>query len=204
MQYSTAALCLISATLSLAAPTSISSSSKAISERQEHGYAGFAVPTIIKIHDGTSGQNTADTQTATARKDGAETSTLYDIPIPGEAAGKTCTLLIRAAKTEDGDVSVGEQAMDIFKNRFLDQDGLASGNQRDTQLARVRFDAATGFYQFDEAGFANPSIESFPCPAGKTLHWESVAVGEFDINFIQQDFTVDGANAPNGFSVGWW
>ncbi|KAI1403319.1 hypothetical protein F4819DRAFT_231260 [Hypoxylon fuscum] len=201
MKYATAALCLISATLSLAAPTT---SNKVVSARGEHAWAGFAVPSIIKNHDITSNLNTQDVQTATVRNGGVETSTLYDIPIPESAAGKTCALVIRAGRIGNGDNVLGEQAMDIFKNGFTDLAALPSGNLRDTQLARVRFDAASGFYGFDKVDFANPAVESFPCPAGKTLHWESVAVGEFDINVIQQDFHVVGTNAPNGLSVGWW
>ncbi|KAI0131576.1 hypothetical protein F4814DRAFT_445717 [Daldinia grandis] len=46
--------------------------------------------------------------------------------------------------------------------------------------------------------------ESFPCPAGKTLHWETVAIGQFDINVIKQDFMVDGTNTPNGLGAGWF
>ncbi|KAI1381206.1 hypothetical protein F4677DRAFT_402400 [Hypoxylon crocopeplum] len=201
MKYSTAALCLVSATLSLAAPTTTSTK---VSARQEHTYAGFAVPSIIKNHDIPSNLNTQDVQTATVRNGGAETSTLYDIPIPESAGGKTCALIIRAARIGAGDNVLGTQEMDIFKNGFTDLAALPSGNLRDAQLARVQFDPVTGFYGFDKVGFANPTIESFPCPAGKTLHWESVAVGEFDVNVIRQDFAVDGANAPNGLSVGWW
>ncbi|KAI4859138.1 hypothetical protein F4820DRAFT_182495 [Hypoxylon rubiginosum] len=202
MKYTTAVLCLASATLSLAAPTS--TNNKVVSAREEHAWSGFAVPSIIKNHDITTNLNTQDFQTATVRNGGVETSTLYDIPIPASAAGKTCSLVIRAGRVGAGDNVLGEQAMDVFKNGFTDLAALPSGNLRDTQLARVRFDATSGLYGFDKVGFANPVIESFPCPAGKTLHWETVAVGEFDINVITQDFQVNGANVPNGLSVGWW
>ncbi|KAI6088778.1 hypothetical protein F4821DRAFT_232937 [Hypoxylon rubiginosum] len=201
MKYTTAVLCLASATLSLAAPTTIN---KAVSARDEHAWAGFAVPSIIKNHDITSNLNTQDIQTATVRNGNVETSTLYDIPIPASAAGKTCSLVIRAGRIGAGDNILGEQAMDVFKNGWTDLATLTSGNLRDAQLARVRFDAGSGLYGFDKVDFANPTIESFPCPAGKTLHWETVAVGSFDINVIKQDFQVDGANVPNGLSVGWW
>ncbi|KAI1654245.1 hypothetical protein F4813DRAFT_371924 [Daldinia decipiens] len=200
MKYATAALCLISATLSLAAPTGTNT----VSAREEHAWAGFAVPSIIKNHDITSNLNTQDVQISTVRNGNTETSTLYDIPIPESAAGKTCTLVIHAGRISNGDSVLGEKALDLFRNSFTDLANLPSGNLRDTQLARVRFDDATGFYNFDKVGFSNPAVESFPCPAGKTLHWETVAVGQFDINVIKQDFVVDGTNAPNGLSVGWF
>ncbi|KAI1472080.1 uncharacterized protein F4812DRAFT_416525 [Daldinia caldariorum] len=197
MKYTTAALCLVSATFSLAAPTGTST----VSARGEQAFAGFAVPSIIKNHDVTTNLNTQDSKTSTVRNGKIETSTLYEIPIPQSAAGKTCTLVIHAGS---GDSVLGEKALDLFRNSFTDLANLPSGNLRDTQLARVRFDDATGFFNFDMVGFANPAVESFPCPAGNTLHWETVAVGEFDINTIEQDFTVNGANVPNGLSVGWW
>ncbi|OTB14881.1 hypothetical protein K445DRAFT_318791 [Daldinia sp. EC12] len=200
MKYTTAALCLVSATLSLAAPTGTST----VSARGGQAWAGFALPSIIKNHDITTNLNTADVQTSTVRNGGVETSTLYDIPIPEAAAGKTCSLVIHAGRIGNGDNILGEKALDLFRNSFTDLSNLPSGNLRDTQLARVRFDDSTGLYNFDKVGFANPAVESFPCPAGKTLHWETVAVGEFDINVIQQDFWVTGAGVPNGLSVGWW
>ncbi|XXG97867.1 hypothetical protein Hte_004181 [Hypoxylon texense] len=208
MKYTTAVLTLASATLSLAAPTS-TTTSKVIGAREEHAWAGFAVPSIIKNHDVASNLNTQDAQTATVRSGGAETSTLYDIPVPAAAAGRTCALVVRAGRVgaaggAGGDNVLGERALDVFRNGFADLAALPAGNLRDAQLARVRFDADAGLYRFDKVGFASPAVESFPCPAGKTLHWETVAVGEFDINVIQQDFQVDGANVPNGLSVGWW
>ncbi|KAI1803145.1 hypothetical protein F4811DRAFT_526203 [Daldinia bambusicola] len=200
MKYTTAALCLVSATLSLAAPTGTST----VSARGEHAFAGFAVPSIIKNHDIASNLNTQDWKTSTVRNGNIETSTLYEIPIPQAAAGKTCALVIHAGCLGSDDSVLGEKALDLFRNSFTDLANLPSGNLRDTQLARVRFDDATGFYNFDKVGFANPAVESFPCPAGNTLHWETVAVGEFDINIIKQDFAVNGANVPNGLSVAWW
>ena len=47
MKYTTAALCLVSATLSLAAPTGTST----VSARGGQAWAGFALPSIIKNHD---------------------------------------------------------------------------------------------------------------------------------------------------------
>ncbi|KAI1504807.1 hypothetical protein F5X99DRAFT_405809 [Biscogniauxia marginata] len=197
MKYTAAALCLISATLSLAAPTT------KVATRDASNAAGFALPSIIKNHDVTSNLNTQDVQTATVRNGGIETSTLYDIPISADLQGRTCGLVFRAANIGNGDNVLGEQALDIFRNGFQDLAALYEGNLRDTQLARIRFDAASGFYQFDEQAIV-PAIREFPCPAGGVLHWESVAVGEFDINVVKQDFVFDGQNVPNGISVAWW
>ncbi|KAI0884556.1 uncharacterized protein GGS22DRAFT_144096 [Annulohypoxylon maeteangense] len=192
MQYTTAALCLISATLSLAAPTT-----------KRDTFSGFIVPSVLKIHDINSNANVASLHTATVRAaNNVETSTLYQIPIPASLAGKTCALVIQATA---GDQVQGTQELDIFNNLFADLNNLPSGNQRNQQLARVKFNSGTGFYDFDTVGFANPKIQSFPCPAGATLKWESVAVGTFDVNVISQDFAnVVGAEAPNGLSVGYF
>ncbi|KAI0411521.1 hypothetical protein F5X98DRAFT_357136 [Xylaria grammica] len=182
MKFTTAALALLPATLSVAAPTSA---------------AGYAVPSILKIHDITSNANTQDVKTYTVRSGGTEKSTLYDIPIPAAAAGLTCSLSFRAS---GGDVVDGTKSLDIFKNLFTDLSKLNSGNLRDQELARIVFNPATGNYDFKRSDFT-PTIDSFPCPAGKVLHWESVAVGEFDVNSVAQDFSYDGVNVPNGISV---
>ncbi|KAI2468380.1 hypothetical protein F4781DRAFT_398084 [Annulohypoxylon bovei var. microspora] len=195
MQYTTAALCLISATLSLAAPTTKLSARDA--------FSGFIVPSVIKTHDISSNANTATGHISTIRAaNNVETSTLYQIPVPADLAGKTCALVIRASAYDNVE---GTQEMDVFNNLFADLNNLPSGNQRNQQLARVQFNAASGFYDFDTVGFANPKIQSFPCPAGTTLKWESVAVGTFDVNVIQQaSYDVVGADAPNGLSIGYF
>ncbi|GAP83717.2 hypothetical protein SAMD00023353_0501090 [Rosellinia necatrix] len=185
MKYATVALSLLSATLSVAAPTTTS---------------GYAVPSILKVHDITTNQNVQGTKTNTSRSGTSESSTLYDIPIPAAAAGRTCGLVFRAS---GADTVQGAAAMDIFKNGFTDLASLTQGNLRDQQLARIVFNPSTGAYDFKRADFT-PTIDSFPCPAGQTLHWEAAAVGEFDVNLVRQDFAYDGVNAPNGISVAWW
>ncbi|KAI8945118.1 hypothetical protein F4801DRAFT_569478 [Xylaria longipes] len=186
MKYTTAALGLLSATLSAAAPTTT---------------AGYAVPSILKIHNIATNNNQQDISTSTVRSGTFETSTLYDIPIPATAAGRTCGLVFRSANSNDAIQGTGE--LDIFKNGFTDLASLNSGNLRDQELARIVFNADTGFYDFKRSDFT-PTIDSFPCPAGKTLHWEAAAVGTFDINVVEQDFSYDGTNVPNGISVAWW
>ncbi|XDG03124.1 hypothetical protein ABKA04_002739 [Annulohypoxylon sp. FPYF3050] len=192
MKYTTAALCLISSTLTLAAPTT-----------KRDAFSGFIVPSVLKVHDINSNLNTASPHTSTIRTaNGFETSTLYQIPIPADLSGKTCALVIHATSADQIE---GTAELDIFNNLFADLSNLPSGNQRNQQLARVKYNSGTGFYDFDTVGFANPKIQSFPCPAGTTLKWESVAVGTYDVNVIAQDFVnVVGSAAPNGLSVGYY
>ncbi|TRX97409.1 hypothetical protein FHL15_001687 [Xylaria flabelliformis] len=186
MKYATAALGLLSATLSAAAPTTT---------------AGYAVPSILKIHNIANNNNYQDVRTSTVRSGTFETSTLYDIPIPATAAGRTCGLVFHSANGYDA--IEGEGALDIFKNGFTDLASLNQGNLRDQELARIVFDYDTGFYDFKRSDFT-PTIDSFPCPAGQTLHWEAAAVGTFDVNVVAQDFSYDGTHVPNGISVAWW
>lgn len=190
---------LSAATGALAVPTRFArdSSNSSVSSTS---YSGFIFPNVLKNHDLTSNLNTNDVQTATVRNGNIETSTLYQLPIPEDTEGKTCALVIFAGKVGNGDNILGEQAMDIFNNNIEDLAALEEGNHRNQQLARVRFNPATGFYDFD-ATAVTPKIQSFPCPAGKVLEWESVAVGEFDINVIKQDFWFDGVNTPNGLTI---
>ncbi|KAI0911713.1 hypothetical protein F4823DRAFT_584573 [Ustulina deusta] len=185
MKFTTAALTLLPATLSVAAPTTT---------------AGYAVPSILKIHNLSTNLNSQDVQTSTVRSGTFETSTLYDIPIPAAAAGRTCGLVFHTSST---DTVQGTGALDIFKNGFTDLASLTQGNLRDQQIARIVFNPDTGNYDFKRSDFT-PTVDSFPCPAGNTLHWESVAVGEFDVNVVTQDFAYDGVHVPNGISVAWW
>ncbi|KAI3319171.1 hypothetical protein HD806DRAFT_548742 [Xylariaceae sp. AK1471] len=185
MKYTTAALSLMSATLSLAAPTTT---------------AGYAVPSILKIHNIATNQNYADVRTYTIRSGTFETSTLYDIPIPAAAAGRTCGLVFHASSS---DSVQGTGGLDIFKNGFTDLASLTQGNLRDQEIARIVYNPSTGYYDFNRID-VTPTVDSFPCPAGKTLHWEAAAAGEFDVNVVQQDFAYDGVHVPNGISVAWW
>ncbi|KAI1638209.1 hypothetical protein F4809DRAFT_600818 [Biscogniauxia mediterranea] len=201
MKYTAAALCLVSATLSLAAPTTTTSTTTKVAGRDASHPAGYALPSILKTHDVASNQNTQGSQTETVRNGGVETSTLYDIPIPSGLEGRTCGLVFRAGRA--GDTVLGEQALDVFRGGWADLADLAEGNLRGTQLARLRFDAASGLYAFDDSALP-PAVREFPCPAGAVLHWEAAAVGEFDVNIVGQDFAYDGQDVPNGISVAWW
>ncbi|KAI0874968.1 hypothetical protein GGS24DRAFT_457493 [Hypoxylon argillaceum] len=189
MKFTTATLALLSATLSVAAPTTTSTAAP-----------GYAVPSILKVHSINTNANTQGVKTSTVRQGTSETSTLYDIPIPAAAAGRTCGLVFHASSS---DTVQGSAALDIFKNGFTDLASLAQGNLRDQQIARIVFNPSTGNYDFKRADFT-PTVDSFPCPAGQTLHWEAVAVGELDVNIVAQDFAYDGVHVPNGISVSWW
>ena len=202
MKFSASAVTLLSAAAGVMAAPSTQKASSTVATRDSHrgGFAGFVLPNLIKNHDVVSNLNTKDVQTATVRNGHAETSTLYQIPIPEWLDGKICSLVVSAGRIGKGDNVLGEQAMDIFNNNIADLGALESGNFRNNQLARIRFNAATGLYDFDNVDF-NAIIDEFPCPAGRTLEWESVAVGEFDINVIRQDFVDPGFGFPNGLSV---
>ncbi|KAI1111248.1 hypothetical protein F5Y14DRAFT_318945 [Nemania sp. NC0429] len=189
MKY-TAAITLLSATIAAAAPTPSSTT-----------ILGYAVPSVVKIHSINTNINHPDQRINTIRSGTYETSTLFDIPIPASAAGRTCGLVVRAQ--EGGDVVSGAGSLDVFKNLFTDLASLEQGNQRDQLLARVVFDPATGLYDF-KRGDVTPKIDAFPCPAGQTLHWEAAAVGELDVNIVAQDSGYAGAHVPNGLSVAWW
>ncbi|KAI1266137.1 hypothetical protein F5Y18DRAFT_435090 [Xylariaceae sp. FL1019] len=192
MKSTTAAVALLSATISMAAPT--------LNSRTPAAGSGYAVPSVVKIHSINNNLNTFSTATSTVRSGDFETSTLYDIPIPEAAAGKTCALVFKAS---DSDTVAGTGALDISKNEFTDLASLTEGNLRDQQLARIVYDPDTGLFDFDRAAFT-ATVDSFPCPAGKVLHWEAAAVGEVDTVVIQQDFSHDGAHVPNGLSVAFW
>jgi hypothetical protein len=152
------------------------------------------------VHSIATNQNYPDVKTSTIRSGTFESSTLYDIPIPAAAAGRTCGLVFHALSS---DQIQGTGALDIFKNSFTDLASLTQGNLRDQQIARIVYNPNTGYYDFKRIDFT-PTVDSFPCPAGKTLHWEAAAVGEFDVNIVKQDFAYDGVHVPNGISVAWW
>ncbi|KAL1874945.1 hypothetical protein VTK73DRAFT_10314 [Phialemonium thermophilum] len=204
MKYAAAAVTLLSAASGvLAAPSKVARTNTTVAAASTIPYLGFIFPNVLKNHDVNSNRNDDDVQTATVRNGGIETSTLYQLPIPDNTAGKTCALVVFAGRVGNGDNILGEQAMDIFNNNIDDLAALDEGNFRNQELARIRFNPATGLYDFDAVDVV-PKIQEFPCPAGKTLEWESVAVGDFDINVIQQDFSFDGVHIPNGLTIAFY
>ncbi|KAI0392718.1 hypothetical protein F5Y17DRAFT_435225 [Xylariaceae sp. FL0594] len=200
MQYSTAVfalLSLFSASASLAAPTTNTPAAA----------TGFALPSLIRAHNVTSNANSGVEGSesvpalSTFRRARDEMTTLFDIPIPASAAGRTCALVIKASPPFD--VVYDGTKLDIFANGFTDLAVLTQGNLRDRQLARVVFNAHTNVFDFLRADFV-PTIDAFPCPAGKTLHWEAVSVGEDVFTFIAQASVVLGSEVPEGLSVAWF
>lgn len=168
-----------------------------------HQFVGFILPTVLKIHDISTNNNEETQKTVTVRKGAAETSTLYEIPVPNDVHGKTCGLVIRAGHLNGGDEIKGTKSIDIFNNTIESLADLNYGNRRNIHLARVDFYEHTGMYRFDHK-FYPDGLKSFPCPAGTTVEWESVAVGDMDSNIIHQDFKVDGQQVPNGLSIGYY
>ncbi|KAI1872776.1 uncharacterized protein JN550_003650 [Neoarthrinium moseri] len=165
-------------------------------------YQGFILPSIVKNHDINSNLNTRSSQAVTSRTVNSETSSLFEIPIPANLTGKSCHLVISADVASNGDAVSGSQAMDIFSTNIVDLVSMRQGNLRNIQQARMRFNTTSGLYTFDETILA-PRLKDFPCPAGTQLELESVAVGDYDINNIRQDFIYNGQKAPNGLSIGY-
>lgn len=201
MKYATAAT-LLSAAGALAAPA-IKTAPRQTSNVTDTSSTplGFIFPNVLSIHNVNTNLNVISAKTDTVRVGNSETSTLYQLPIPPNTSGHTCGLVIFAG--ENGDTVSGTGALDIFNNNIQNLAALGAGNFRNQELARVVFDPATGLFGFDTADVV-PLIESFPCPAGKTLEWESVAVGTSDTVIIQQDFSFDGVNIPNGLTIAFW
>ncbi|KAJ1338584.1 hypothetical protein MN608_01444 [Microdochium nivale] len=204
MRATTSFVALLSATLIAAAPTPISNENNNVVAREAPN-SGYIVPATIKVHDVNNNQNYPEYRTSTIRRYGTETSTLYDIPIPASVKGKTCGLVFRAAGIGSSDYLDGAKALDIFQGGFTDLAHFNWGNLRDQQLGRIRFDPANtnGVYALAKQDLPT-KLDSFPCPAGSTLHWEAVAVGEYDVNVVKQDFFWDGTHVPNGLSIRWW
>ncbi|KXJ96505.1 hypothetical protein Micbo1qcDRAFT_210773 [Microdochium bolleyi] len=202
MKASTTFIAALSATLTAAAPTTLNNDNTNVAREANSGYI---VPTAIKVHDINSNMNYPEYRTSTIRRQGTETSTLYDIPIPESVKGKTCGLIFRAAAIGSSDYLDGTKALDIFKGGFTDLSHLNWGNLRDQQLGRIKYDPTNtnGVYAFAKQDVVT-KLDSFPCPHGTTLHWETVAVGEFDVNVVKQDFFWDGTHVPNGLSIRWW
>lgn len=196
----TAAAALALAAGAIAAPAGAS--------KREVEYKGFIVPTVVANHDVNSNLNYLDDKTDTVREPGIETTTLYELPIPEAAAGKICRLVVFAGRVGHGDIVEGEQALDIFNNNIDNLAELKQGNLRNLQLARIRFDEYSGLFDFDLDDF-NAIIDEFPCPAGATLEWESVSVGERNKVVIEQDFAPEGQEnvlyeMPNGLSIAFY
>lgn len=119
---------------------------------------------------------------------GNNVQTLMNIPIPSSASGKQCSLVFT-----DPTAFSGSKQMQLFTlgdNKVIGaQTTFENRPYRDQHIADVYVaaDSAT-FTTYGEA-FKN---NDFPCPAGKTLSFELVSVGDND------DITWE---LPNGLAV---
>jgi hypothetical protein len=200
MKTSTVATFLAAAAGAFAAPAKLNLGRRNATAGNDLAGITFVFPNELANHDVTSNLNTQDFQTATVRNGNIETTTLYEFTFPAASAGKACTLVVFAGKLGGGgDNVLGTQQMDFFTTQIADLALQASGNLRDQEQARVRLAMGlNGLYEFNEQD-VTPTLKEFQCPAGQTIVFESVPVGDFDINVIRQDFApVTGATLPNG------
>ncbi|KAI1825423.1 hypothetical protein F4861DRAFT_547720 [Xylaria intraflava] len=180
---------------------SVGGSSAGFDDFSRHPIIGYIVPNLIKIHNVNNNVNSANEETFTVRNATMETTSLYQIPVASWTFGKICGLVITA--TTPPDIIDGTKTLFIFSNNIQNLANQATGNLRNKELAEVTFNPFEGRYDFDFNDFT-PSIASFPCPAGKTLQWESVSQGDEDDNIFRQDFFVNGNFAPKGLSLAVW
>ncbi|KAI1382812.1 uncharacterized protein F4822DRAFT_422686 [Hypoxylon trugodes] len=193
--------CLASATLSLAAPTTKANATFAntASVRQQLVDNLFVAPDLIRVHNVKTNLNTDTDSTTTQRAALIETSTLYEVKIPQTAPGANCSLVLFAGAF--GDVVSGAQSVNFFNNTISDLAKQGMGNLRDRDLGRVNFNPDTKLFDFDETVVKDPIAKWFECPpAGTTMVFEAVAVGDFDaVNITQAPSSA--INPPNGFSL---
>ncbi|KAJ6441480.1 CRAL/TRIO domain-containingprotein [Purpureocillium lavendulum] len=157
---------------------------------------GYIVPNSLTKHDVWSGANTGSNHIQVSRRlSGPETSTIVTISIPATAKG-TCH--VRMVNNGAG-ITRGSKAVDLFST-LLDSTVPPSGNLRDHPQGRLEYNTGTQEFTFNTRD-VQPKAQNFPCPAGQTLRWELVAVGENDDVIIQQDFTKPTVNLPFGFFI---
>ena len=154
----------------------------------------------MAVHSINTNQNTLSKELNTVRQGNTETSTLLSLVIPAWANGSTCNTVIFAGKQGRGDTVSGTASVDIFSTLITDINDTPAGNQRNAELARMVFGTANHMFNFDDSDVP-AKIQNFPCPGGKTLQWEIVAVGDGDSVIIQQDFIFNGTGFPNGLSI---
>ncbi|KAH8196379.1 hypothetical protein TruAng_009462 [Truncatella angustata] len=167
---------------------------------RQNGVGKYTVlPTLLASHDIIAGDNVLAQNTITARNNGIETSTLYEIEFPESVSGLTCEAHFFAGRTTDSVVGTGE--LDFFTTGIEDLAEQASGNLRDQALGRISFVAIGEDFVID------PTVPfvfagGFPCPTG-TFVIESAAVGDFDVVTVGQDLAgawTPASGKPNGLS----
>ncbi|UNI16427.1 hypothetical protein JDV02_002859 [Purpureocillium takamizusanense] len=161
--------------------------------------ANYILPNAMAVHNVNNNANKPSTQILTTKKGNTETSTLVSFQVPSTATG-TCKTHINVGALGGADKIGGSQTVRIFRTLLTNIPATPTGNQRNIELGQLRFDAAAKGFAF-EKGSVQPTIQTFPCPAGKTIQWEIVAVGDSDEIIVGQDFTSSGAGVPNGIYI---
>ncbi|KAI1433220.1 hypothetical protein GGR50DRAFT_696328 [Xylaria sp. CBS 124048] len=159
----------------------------------------FILPTVSKSHNVATNNNANENDNVIeiSRGVGDEISALVQFDIPSSAAGSNCTLTLA---TSQGDTETGTAQVSLFTSNIHDLANQNTGNLRNQPGGRLDFDATEMLFIYD-AGFA-PLFSNFACPAGQTLVFEGVAVGDNDTLAITQDTSVAAGNIPSGFSLG--
>lgn len=159
------------------------------------------LPVALASHDVNTGANTLGTATTTKRKGNVETSTLYQVTFPASVAGLTCAGRFHSGRSTDSVEGTGN--LDFFDTMITQP--LANqkyGNLRNTALGRLDWAGVGNDFVIDPT-ITFPGAKGFPCPAGKTIVVESVAVGTTDVVNVAQDFAASwtpAAGTPSGFS----
>lgn len=158
------------------------------------------LPTQLVSHDVINGDNVFALNTNTARNNGIETSTLYEVEFAESLAGLTCVSHFFAGRATDSVVGTGD--LDFFTTGIADLDAQANGNLRDQAIGRINFVAVGEEFTIDPT-LPFVLANGFPCPAGETIVLESAAVGDFDVVTVGQDLAGEwtpSAGKPNGLS----
>jgi hypothetical protein len=159
----------------------------------------YILPNAMAIHSIDNKGNIHSMQIKAIRRSERETSTLVSFVVPQEADDKICTAGIFAGRLGHGDTVNGTHTVDVFSTLLTDINNTPTGNQRNKQLSRLRFN--TGTNRFDFVTDEPSEIQNFKGKAGVTLQWEIVAVGEDDLVDIRQDFSCNSSGTPNGIFI---
>ncbi|KAG8423088.1 hypothetical protein J3459_008214 [Metarhizium acridum] len=159
----------------------------------------YILPNAMAVHSINDNGNTPSRRIDTVRQGQRENSTLLSFEVPPQADNRTCTASIFAGHLSNGDSVSGEKTVDIFSTNITDINNTPSGNMRNMQLARLRFNPNSK--RFDFVGGMPSSIREFQVRTGDVLQWEIVAVGTEDEISIEQDFNQEGPRLPNGMFI---